>query len=62
MRKGTYDAGRYRIVQQGDPFTSVLMVQQVSDTMARSEKSLFSTPQELAREQQRRSREPKPAP
>lgn len=61
LRKGTYDAGRYRIVQQGDPFTSVLMVQQVSDTMARSEKSLFSTPQELAREQQRRSRETKTA-
>lgn len=60
LHKGTYDATRYRIVQRGERFSSLSVLQRGSGDEVRFEKPLYSTPEELTREQERRAREPKP--
>jgi hypothetical protein len=62
LRKGTYDPTRYRIVQRSDQYTSVEVLQLGSGHEVRFEKALHSTPEELAREQERRNRDAKPSP
>lgn len=62
LRKGTYDPTRYRIVQRSDQYTSVELLQLGSGHEVRFEKALHSTPEELAREQERRNRDAKPSP
>jgi len=62
LRKGTYDPARYRVVQRGEQYARVEMLQLGSGHEVRFEKVLHSTPEELAREQERRSREAKPSP
>ena len=61
LRKGTYDPKRYRTVQRGERFTSLQMLQQSSADEVRSEKVLYSTPEDVTREQARRERDPKPS-
>jgi hypothetical protein len=61
LRKGTYDPKRYRIVHRGELFTSLQMLQQSSADELRSEKVLYSTPEDMTREQARRERDPKPS-
>lgn len=61
LHKGTYDAKRYRIVQRGEQFSSLVVLQQGSGDEVRFEKPLYSTAEELTREQEHRARDSKPS-
>ncbi len=61
LRKGTYDPKRYRIVQRGEQFRSIEVLQQGSGDELRFEKILYSTAEEVKRDQDRRDRDARPA-
>ncbi len=59
LQKGTYDAKRYRIVQRGEQYSSITVAQRGSGDEVRFEKPLYSTAEEVTREDERRASDAK---